>query len=136
MSERKHIIVSATADEEIYGTFFGKDRVCFYECKQAQYKGQLLQYYKRSMSRSCIESNPNIVTGLHQKFCIDDEHVITFKKENIGSLHFGNTEGSNSLEGEDILVVGTPYHADFLYKHVAFSLGIDFDEDERRKLSL
>ena len=23
-------------------------------------------------------------------------------------LHFGNTEGSNSLEGEDILVIGTP----------------------------
>lgn len=52
-------------------------------------------------------------------------------KENIGSLHFGNTEGSNTLEGEDILVVGTPYHTEFLYKLAAFSMGIDFNEDEK-----
>ena len=51
-------------------------------------------------------------------------------RENIGHLHFGNTEGSNTLEGEDILVVGTPYHAEFLYKLVAFSMGLDFDANE------
>lgn len=51
-------------------------------------------------------------------------------KEHIGFLHFGNTEGSNALEGQDILVAGTPYHADFLYKLIAFTLGYDFDEDE------
>ena len=27
-------------------------------------------------------------------------------------------------------MVGTPYHADFLYKLIAFTLGYDFDEDE------
>lgn len=136
LSKRKHIIVSATADENIYGSFFGADRVRFYECKRAQYKGQLRQYYKKSMSRSCIENNPDIVDELQQKLDIDDEHVITFKKQDIGSLHFGNTEGSNSLEGEDILVIGTPYHADFLYKLVAFSLDIDFDEDEKAEMQL
>lgn len=55
-------------------------------------------------------------------------------KEGVGELHFGNTEGSNTLEGEDILVIGTPYHAEFLYKLAAFSLGIDFDEDEEMEM--
>lgn len=61
------------------------------------------------------------------------DRTITFMKEGAGELHFGNTEGSNSLEGEDILVIGTPYHAEFLYKLTAFALGIDFNEDEEMK---
>ena len=61
---------------------------------------------------------------------MDEGRVITFLREKIGNLHFGNTEGSNTLEGQDILVVGTPYHADFLYKLAAFTMGLDFDEDE------
>nr|WP_092067935.1 hypothetical protein [Dendrosporobacter quercicolus]NSL46851.1 hypothetical protein [Dendrosporobacter quercicolus DSM 1736]SDL66548.1 hypothetical protein SAMN04488502_101497 [Dendrosporobacter quercicolus] len=38
----KYIIVSATADEEIYQYVFG-DRVKFYECRKAKYKGVLNQ---------------------------------------------------------------------------------------------
>ena len=126
----KYIVVSATADEKIYRQYFGAERVDFYECKQAKYDGRLLQYPGKSMSRSCINNNKGIVQKLMWKFGMKASHVITFMKENIGHLHFGNTEGSNSLEGEDILVVGTPYHAPFLYKLVAFTLGMDFDEDE------
>ena len=66
----------------------------------------------------------------------DEDKVITFMKENIGSLHFGNTEGSNTLEGENILVIGTPYHADFIYKLAAFTMGLDFDEDAEMERQL
>ena len=86
------------------------------------------------MSRSCLKNNQGIVRRLIEKFHLDEDNVITFMKENIGNLHFGNTEGSNSLEGKDILVIGTPYHAEFLYKLAAFSMGIDFDEDEKMTL--
>ena len=131
LKDRKYIIVSATADEDIYRQFFGPDRaVVFHECKQAQYMGKLLQYPDKTMSRSSIDNNKGIVKRLMKLFSLDKSHVISFKKENIGFLHFGNTEGSNALEGQDILVVGTPYHADFLYKLIAFTLGYDFDEDE------
>lgn len=131
LKNMKHIIVSATVDEDICRQFFGEDRdVAFYECKQAQYMGKMLQYADRSMSRSSIDNNKGIVSRLVQHFGLDKSHLITFKKEKTGDLHFGNTEGSNALEGQDILVVGTPYHADFLYKLIAFTLGYDFDEDE------
>lgn len=131
LKDRKYIIVSATADEDIYRQFFGPNRnVVFHECKQALYLGKLLQYPDKSMSRSSIDNDKGIVRRLMKLFNLDESHVITFMKENIGFLHFGNTEGSNVLEGQDILVVGTPYHADFLYKLIAFTLGYDFDEDE------
>lgn len=131
LKDRKYIIVSATADEDIYRQFFGPNRnVVFHECKQALYLGKLLQYPDKSMSRFSIDNDKGIVRRLMKLFNLDESHVITFMKENIGFLHFGNTEGSNVLEGQDILVVGTPYHADFLYKLIAFTLGYDFDEDE------
>ncbi len=126
----KYIIVSATVNEEICRTFFRKKNVNFYECKRAVYKGELVQYPSKSMSRTCVANNAGIVRRLMKRLAIETDKVITFKKENVGHLHFGNTEGSNSMEGEDILVVGTPYHTEFLYKLVAFTMGIDFDENE------
>lgn len=127
----KYIIVSATADKEIYEQFFANRTVHFHDCKRARYMGRLNQYPAKSMSRTCVDNNPGIIEKLMNHFGVSEEQVITFMKENVGSLHFGNTEGSNALEGKDILVAGTPYHADFLYKLVAFTLGFDFDEYEK-----
>jgi hypothetical protein len=127
----KYIMVSATADEDICRKYLGEGNVNFCECKRAEYKGSLYQYPQKSMSRTGIDSNPGIIERLKKRFGIDN--VITFKKYDIGPLHFGNTEGSNTLEGEDILVVGTPYHAEFLYKLVAFMMGLDFDDDAKMK---
>ncbi|MBD5449744.1 MAG: DEAD/DEAH box helicase family protein [Lachnospiraceae bacterium] len=127
----KYIMVSATADEEICGWYFGKENVDFYECKKAKYKGKLKQYCGKSMSRTCLANNPGMVERLRSRFDMASENVITFMNQGIGELHFGNTEGSNMLEGQDILVVGTPYHAEFLYKLAALSMGVEFDEDEK-----
>lgn len=136
LTDRKYIIVSATADETIYKSYFGKDNVVFHECKQAKYTGRLCQHYRRSMSRFCIDHSAEIISELQHKWGFDDNHVITFKNQEKGSLHFGNTEGSNSLEGEDILVIGTPYHAEFIYKLAALLFGIDFNEDEKAEKQL
>lgn len=130
----KYIVVSATAEEWLYSKIFGDDNVNFYECKQARYKGDLLLYPGKSMSRTSIDNNPGIIKRLMKRFGIDN--VITFMKYNIGLLHFGNTEGSNALEAKDILIIGTPYHAEFLYKLVAFTFGFDFDEEAVMKLQL
>lgn len=126
----KYIIVSATVNKKICCSFFGEENVDFYECKCAEYQGTLKQYPQKSMSRTCLANNPGMTRHLMEHFHMPPHNVITFMKENIGKLHFGNTEGSNSLEGQDVLVIGTPYHADFLYRLVAFTMDIDFDENE------
>lgn len=130
----KYIMVSATADEEICGWYFGEENLDFFECKKTEYMGELKQYCGKSMSRSCLSNNKGIVEKLMDRFHMDSDRTITFMKEGIGPLHFGNTEGSNMLEGKDILVVGTPYHAEFLYKLASISMGIEFDEEEKMSL--
>ena len=126
----KYIMVSATVDKKVCCQYFHGDRIESHECKNAKYEGTLYQYPGKSMSRSSIANNPGIVRRLMKYFGMRDKHTITFMREKIGHLHFGNTEGSNTLEGQDILVVGTPYHADFIYKLAAFTMDMDFDEDE------
>lgn len=131
----KYIIVSATVNEEICEQFLDEE-LEYHECKQAKYMGKLLQYPDRSMSRSSIANDPDVVCRLMHYFGMEEDRVITFMNQNIGKLHFGNTEGSNMLEGKDILVVGTPYHAPFLYKLVAYSMGLEFDEEAEMSMQL
>jgi len=127
----KYIMVSATVNETICRKFFGSENVNFYKCKTAEYKGNLYQYAEKSMSRSSMRNDNNIVQNLMHKLGINEQCVITFKKENIGNVYFGNTEGINFLENKNILVVGTPHYPEFLYKLIAFSMGIDFNENEK-----
>ena len=139
----KYIIISATADEEIYKQYFGADRVVFYESKQARYEGTLNQYYPKSWSRTCIDQDLTIFKRIAEKTGIPLERILTFKKYaesgllgKVLELYFGNTEGVDYLKGLNLNVVGTPYQAEFLYKLFAFSIGLDFDEDAQMKNGL
>ncbi|MCM1329144.1 MAG: hypothetical protein NC253_06845 [Ruminococcus sp.] len=129
--KRKYIMVSATVDKDICEYCFGKENVKFYECKQAAYTGQLNQYYQKSMSRRCIDEDKSILDKIHKWSGFD--HMITFKKYGRGDMYFGNAIGCDTLKGEDIDVVGTPYQVDFLYKLLPFSLGLDIDESAELK---
>lgn len=125
-----YIMLSATANKTICRHFFGKNMV-FHNCKQVEYKGNLYQFPGRSMSRSSIANNAGIVGRIMERMGFTEVNTITFANQGIGEMHFGNTEGLNSLEGKDLLVIGTPYHPEFLYKLVAHNLGFVFDEDEK-----
>ena len=83
-----------------------------------------------------INSNPGIINHLAKLFNI--HRLITHKGYGFDwcILWYGNTEGSNIYEGYDLLVIGTPYHAEFLYKLVAFTMGLDFDEDAEMMVQL
>jgi len=134
--EVKHIMVSATVDEDICRNFFGENKVNFYECKKAKYKGNLYQYPHKSMSRDSINNTPGIIQRLTKHFGIKDEYVITHKGYGKGPYWIGNTEGSNYMEGENILVAATPYHAEFLYKLIAHTMGLTFDKNAEMKEKL
>jgi len=127
----KYIMVSATADKDICEYLFGKTKVIFYECNNARYEGVLNQYYEKSMSRACIDKNMEILDKIQQWYKFSD--MITFKKYSRGKIYFGNAIGYDNLKGKNINVVGTPYHVDFLYKLLPFTLGLDVKGDAKMK---
>lgn len=127
----KYIMVSATVDRDICEYCFGKQNVDFQECKQARYMGTLNQYYDKSMSRSSIDEDPNILKRISEWSGF--RHMITFKKYKVGDMYFGNAIGCDYLKGQNIDVVGTPYQVDFLYKLFPYTLGIEVDGDAEMK---
>ena len=131
----KYIVISATADEDIYKRYFGADRVKFYMCKRARYTGTLNQFYEKSMSRSSILNNPGIIDRIRKQSGF--EHCITHKRfAKPGGLYYGNAEGVDFLKGKNIDIIGTPYHAEFLYKLFAFAVDIDVPQDAAMKPSI
>ena len=127
-ADRKLIVVSATANEDVYEQFFGSEHVKFKMCHRAPYEGTLKQYYGLSMSRACLNSHPGIIPFLYERLGIPKEYVITYKGMAIGILHFGNAEGSNMLEDEDILIVGSAYQPPFIYVLAAAALGFPISD--------
>jgi hypothetical protein len=125
-----YIMVSATVDKDICEFCFSKDNIIFTECKTARYKGNLNQYYDKSMSRACMNRNPEILEKI--KASTGLKNLITFKKYG-GDQYFGNAIGCDNYKGQNINVVGTPYKADFIYKLLAFTLGFNINESARVK---
>lgn len=132
----KYTVLSATADEYIYKSYFGSDRIVFHTCKTAKYRGRLIQYYSNSYSRRYIQNNSDTYENISK--ISGDVPRITFKKfsEDEDGIHFGNSEGCNCMKGQDMAVIGTPHMADFMYKLLAYRIGYDGSGDSLRYLEI
>ena len=123
---KKVIIMSATPQIEVYKSLYG-DRVKIIDIPLAESQGKIIQHTKNGYSRSYLKNNK--VTELIEQ--IGDRPVITFQKyKDIfptahPSLHYGNCEGYDFLNGVDLAVVGTPHKNELHYLFTAYALGID-----------
>ena len=126
---RNIIIMSATLNSDLYRWLLGNTPIYTYECKQASYKGKLIQYTNSSYSRKKLTLDANhsdLQNDVRQK--IADGAVITFKcceEAFHTTYHFGAVEGLNVLEGKNISVVGLPNMDEAVYKLYGMLLGVD-----------
>lgn len=128
----KYIILSATGDIRLYQKYFPDRFIKEYPYYKAGYRGRLKQLTAYTMSRQCIQDNKEKLQaflGVVQS----DYHMITFMKYEVElgntKLHFGNAEGVDSLNGENIIVMGTPHLSEFVYKLIGYHLGMEVEMD-------
>lgn len=132
LPDRKYIVLSATCSPGLYQRYFKGRYIKCYEYRKAEYRGCLKQYSAYSMSRQNMkekwEKYEKVFSELQKS-----HQVITFMEfENRFpgcGLHFGNTEGVDSLKGKDIAVIGTPHLNEFVYKLIGCHLGIEVNGD-------
>ncbi|OGO85382.1 MAG: hypothetical protein A2Y24_03390 [Clostridiales bacterium GWE2_32_10] len=60
LPNKKIVIMSATANKNLYNKCFKDRKVVFHKVKNAKYEGKLLQYYERSYSRNCIKNDEEL----------------------------------------------------------------------------
>lgn len=129
----KYIVLSATLNEWMYEKYFSNFEIVRYPVKYARYKGKLIQFSNYSLSRTSLSQREKRVFDAVKYICPDNIPIISFKskEKNDYDLHFGNAEGVNVLEGQDIAVVGTPHYPDCVYKLIALALNPTCDCNER-----
>ena len=130
---QKYIILSATLNEKVYCNYFaGLLPVYTYETKQVAYRGKVKQYTYHSLGRRDLSRKMEVFNVAKKLASKPDLEIITFKESasikgirnmNTKELHFGNTTGINSLSGQNIGIVGTPYKTDDAYKLIACYIG-------------
>lgn len=123
LPKRKIIIVSASANEQLYHRYFSGRKIKFYKIHEAEYQGKVIQYTASTMSRRCIEQIGADVVFSKIREIAGDVPIISFKKMDKGSIYFGKTEGFDEYCGKDIAVVGTPHSKPLFYKLLATELG-------------
>jgi hypothetical protein len=126
---KKTIIMSASPQLKLYQGLYG-DRIKVIDLTNIKIAGQIIQHTDHSYSRSSLDDK--LIEALRSK--LGDKQVITFQKikqklsDNYPNMHFGNTQGYDSLNGQNIAVVGTPHINDVVYKLYARVIGFDVNE--------
>lgn len=145
--DRKHIVLSATADEAIYRRLFG-DRLEFVDLSGTELKGRLACHTSRSFSKTSVMEDPAKFAAKAQKDMAElgFSGIITHKfmaggetggmtlKHTEGTVPvygtFGGLQGLDSFGGTDIAVYGTPYPPEYAARLWATLLGIDLGEED------
>jgi hypothetical protein len=131
--DRKIVILSATADENLYRHLIPE--VQFVDLSNVVNKGKIVQDHSKSCSRTSLENNKTVEYVRQKLEEYGNPPVITFKKmkdlfvNSHPDIHFGNVCGSNTLKGGDIAVVGTPHPPQSLVELTAAVLELEVPDE-------
>ena len=124
---KKAIVLSATSNKIYYEGIF-KEKLMFHEVGRVKHMGRIVQYPQHSFSKSVMLNNPEYIALL--KHVAGSNPIITYKvlekcfPENT-VLTFGNSTGTDQLNGKDITVAGTYRFSETSYFLDAAILGIE-----------
>lgn len=119
------VIFSATIEPSLYRNLLFRDDIEVFDIGEVEIKGKIEQHITDTCSRNDLKTHPEKLKKIVEKYPqIPVENQITFLKfsDENSELHFGNTEGKNCLQGQDILIVGTPHSNEAVYKLYAYVL--------------
>lgn len=129
----KYIVLSATLEPELYQKYFPGWYVKDFPYRRARYTGRLKQLTAHSMSRQYIQDHMDQIREIQRLFGGEKRNVITFlkyEKELSGlNLHYGNTEGVDSLKGQNMVLIGTPHQDEAVYRMAGVYLDIPVSRD-------
>ncbi|MGU9453783.1 hypothetical protein ACV31Y_10590, partial [Clostridium perfringens] len=116
LPNKRCIILSATANEEIYKAAFPNRKVIVKHIGLVEEVGKTVLHYK-SFSRSSLTNNFERHINIIKEEAPNINNIITFatkenefKKEGFNTIaHFGNCAGIDKYKGEDLIVAGTPH---------------------------
>ncbi|WP_283704375.1 hypothetical protein [Clostridium perfringens] len=116
LPNKKCIILSATANVEVYKAAFRNRNVIVKDLGLVEEEGKTILHYK-SFSRTGLNNNIEKHVEMIRREAPGVNNIITFatrennfKKEGFNTIaHFGNCSGIDAYKGKDLIVAGTPH---------------------------
>ena len=127
---RKIIVFSATISEMVWKQLYPNAQ--FYEIGLVENKGTVKQHFI-STSKSKMADNAQEIKDILTEEEINN--LITFKgtkgyfSEFQTEMHLGNTQGYNSLKGQDIAIAGTFSYPEHILNLIVFAVAGEYPEN-------
>lgn len=124
----KNIIMSATIPINLYRKLYPEMEFECIDIRNVEQKGKIIQYTGRSCSRSGIERyGEEISKEVGKKMVITFVDYKNIFQNSPDEIHFGNCSGYDILNGQDIVVVGTPHRNNIECFLLAKLMNVEFD---------
>lgn len=126
----KVIVFSATVSKTVWNQLYPEAK--FYEVGTVQNKGTVKQHFINT-SKTRLKENKDAIKDILK--AEDIQNLITFKgtkgyfSEFQTEMHLGNTQGYNSLKGEDIAVAGTFSYPEHILNLIVFAVAGEYPEN-------
>lgn len=115
LPNKKIVILSATINEKIARIVFGND-ISFYDIGDVEQTGEIFQIPNKGYTKSSIHKDYDSMLNIAERLIElynPNSKVITyknyFKDLTDTNFNFWNTAGRDTLNGENITIIGTPH---------------------------
>ena len=127
---RNSLILSATADIQIYQDYFVQKLNRNFEYKEApkvENMGTLIQHCSYTYSKDCLNKNPNILTDIREKhkndlIILPHDFIDRDRKEAGLEIETGKLESLDSLNGRNLVIVGLPNRGEIHHKMFEYAI--------------
>lgn len=130
LPKRKTIVLSATADKQLYTDYFGRKlgrNLIWQEAPKVENAGTLIQHYSHTYSRDCLNKHPEIVDDIRRNYedsllILPKEFVDKDRKELGLELEQGNLSGLDEFNGKSLVIVGLPNRGEIYHKMLEYAI--------------
>lgn len=127
---RNSLILSATADIQLYQDYFVKKCNRNFEYKEApkvENMGTIIQHYSHTYSKDCLNSNSNILAEIRERhkddlIILPHEFIDKVRKENGLEIETGKLESLDDLNGRNLVIVGLPNRGEIYHKMLEYAI--------------
>lgn len=127
---RNSIVLSATADFQLYQDYFVKKLGRKLFCKEApkvENSGTIIQHYSYTYSKDCLNRNPDIIQEIREKhphdlIILSKDFIDKDRKYNGFEIETGKLESLDDLNGQNFVVVGLPNRGELYHKMLEYAI--------------
>lgn len=127
---RNSLVLSATADFQLYQDYFVKKLSRKLQCKEApkvENSGTIIQHYSYTYSKDCLHKKDKIIAEIREEhpdslIILSKEFVNQKRKYDGFEIETGKLESLDDLNGQNLVVVGLPNRGEIYHKMFEYAI--------------